>query len=342
VNRRILVFNCHEAWVYQLAMLGYPLDVVVGLPGRHTRGWDVRIRPVPPNARLVDLRHALRPQTPYVCAVAHNMTDLLDAKSVHCPKLLVLHVTLEGITREQNSKTDPLAFRSVVSQYVRRTGVHPVAVSQLKGLSWGFIDDIVPLSADPEAYPVFDGGEPIGLRVSNFITKRAETLLWNFHRQAFGGLPVELIGHNPDLPGTSPSPDWATLRYTFKKHRFFVHTAHPQLEDGYNMATLEAMAAGLPILGNHHPTSPIIHGVSGFLSDDPEQLRAFAIRLLENPQLAVQMGRAARQTVQASYSPELFRTRFSRSISLAENAWANSQNSKRAFETSSAQSPLDL
>ena len=30
-DRRLLVFNCHEAWVYQLGWLGYKLDIVIGL-----------------------------------------------------------------------------------------------------------------------------------------------------------------------------------------------------------------------------------------------------------------------------------------------------------------------
>jgi hypothetical protein len=325
VNERILVFNCHEAWVYQLGLLGRPMDIVVGLAGRHIREWDSRIRPLPPNARLVDLRRALNSDSSYSCVVAHNLTDLLDAKNLDAPKLLVLHLTLEGIIREQQSMTDLTTFRAAVSRYIRCTGVHPVAVSRLKGTSWGFTDDIVPLSADPAAYPEFQGGEARGLRVSNFISRRAHTLLWDFHLQVFEGLPMKLIGDNPEIPGTQPSPDWTTLRHTFHRHRFFVHTAHPELEDGYNMATLEAMAAGLPVLSNHHPSSPIVHGVSGFLSDDPNQLRAFAVQLLESPRLAVEMGRAARQTIEDGFSPALFRSRFSRSISLAQNLWASSR-----------------
>ena len=61
------------------------------------------------------------------------------------------------------------------------------------------------------------------------------------------------------------------------------------------MATLEAMAAGLPVLGNPHPTSPIEHGVSGFLSDDPAELHASAERLLQDRELAVHMGKEARK-----------------------------------------------
>src|SRR5215813_107371 len=176
MDDRILVFNCHEAWVHQLGMLARPLDIVVGLPGRHVRGWDTHLRPVPPNGRLVDLREVQHSRRSYACVIAHNLTDLLDAKNINSPKLLMLHVTLDSIFREQNAKTDPEAFRLALNRYLQQTGVHPVAVSRLKGRSWGYTDDIVPPSADPALYPEFEGGKPLGLRVSNFVTRRAQTL----------------------------------------------------------------------------------------------------------------------------------------------------------------------
>ena len=53
-GQRLLVFDCHEAWVYQLRLLRWPLDIVVGLRGRHTQEWDESMRPIPPGlARFV-------------------------------------------------------------------------------------------------------------------------------------------------------------------------------------------------------------------------------------------------------------------------------------------------
>src|SRR5690606_3724519 len=92
-------------------------------------------------------------------------------------------------------------------------------------------------------------------------------------------------------------------------HRFYVHTADPELEDGYNLAMLEAMACGLPVVGCCHPTSPIEHGISGFLDDDPAALATFARRLLDEPELAARMGAAARATVERLFPPTAFATR---------------------------------
>ncbi len=87
------------------------------------------------------------------------------------------------------------------------------------------------------------------------------------------------------------------------------------------MATLEAMAAGLPVLGNRHPTSPVEHGVNGFLSDDPAELRGYAERLLADHELAGWMGQAARKTVIKRFSSVRFREDFSRSIEFARRKW---------------------
>jgi len=63
------------------------------------------------------------------------------------------------------------------------------------------------------------------------------------------------------------------------------------------MAALEAMAAGMPVLGNRHPTSSIEHGKSGFLSDNPYELQKYAMILLDDRDLAVKMGRQAQKIV---------------------------------------------
>jgi len=315
----LLVFNCHEAWVYQLAVLGYRLDIAVGLKGRYKSTWDRQMRPVPANARLVSLSDALACPHAYHCIVAHNITDLLDVRNRPEPRLLVIHSTIEGRMLEENSDIVPAEMRRAVHDYVRLVGAHVVAVSRLKGQSWGFTEDIVPFCCDPADYLPYSGHEAAGLRVCNFLSYKKKLLLWDFHVQAFGSLPVRIVGHNPDLPGVAAARDWAHLKRLFQAHRFYIHTADPQLEDGYNMATVEAMAAGMPVLGNNHPGSPVRHGVSGFLSDDPAELRRYAQILLNDRDLAIKMGQEARRTVLERFSTESFRSSFLRSIQTARD-----------------------
>ena len=320
-NGRLLVFDCHEAWVYQLRVLERPMDIVVGLPGRAVSGWDTAMRPVPANGRCVQLRDALASREMYDCIIAHNLSDLLDVKDLEGPRILVIHSTLGGTILEQHSVTPPDELRRAVSQYIRMIGAHVVAVSRLKGNSWGLDEDVVALSADPGDYPPYSGDLARGLRVANQIRRKTRTLYWEFHEKAFAGVPLTLVGRNEDLPGIEASRDWNDLKQIFRRHRFFIHTADPALEDGYNMATLEAMAAGLPVLGNAHPTSPIRNGINGFLSSDPQELRACAWLLLKNRELAEQMGREAQRTVAEIFSVQKFKTGMIRSIETARAKW---------------------
>ncbi len=316
-EKTLLVFNCHEAWIYQLRALGLPLDIVVGLDGRHTEGWDHQMRPIPPNARLVPLSQAFSNPTPYYCIITHNIADLMQIKHRPEPRLLVIHSTIEGRCLEEQSTVDPASMRQTLRTYLTLTRGHAVAVSPLKGRSWGFSEDIISFCVEPGDYPPYRGELACGLRICNFITSRRRILMWDFQERAFAGLPVTLVGHNPGLPGVRAAESWDHLKAHLQSHRFYIHTADPNLEDGYNMATVEAMAAGMPVLSNSHAGSPVEHGVSGFLSDDPQELNGYARMLLADQDLAVRMGRAAQACALRRFPVEAFRRKFLRSIEIA-------------------------
>jgi glycosyltransferase involved in cell wall biosynthesis len=85
------------------------------------------------------------------------------------------------------------------------------------------------------------------------------------------------------------------------------------------MATLEATATEIPVLGTRHSTSPVEHGVSGFLSDDPLELGEVALQLLGDRDLAMRMGREGQRTVRERFSPERFRAGLLHAISIARH-----------------------
>jgi len=328
---RLLVFNCHEAWVHQLEGLGFKLDIVVGLPGRLVAEWDQRMRPVPRGARLLSLDEALAAREPYSCAVVHSVTDLLDAKTLDCPKIIVLHSTLEGRVADQESAEDAPQLAATLKQFLSLTSVRAVAVSALKARSWGVADEVLPFGVEPDAYLPHSGELACGIRVSNQFNRRRNVLLVDLHEQAFSGLPMTLVGHNADIPGSGPADDWQHLKQLLSSHRWYVHTADPKLEDGYNMASLEAMASGLPVIGNVHPSSPIVHGKSGFLSDDPEKLRGFAEQLLNDPELAARLGAEAKRTVSSRFHVRTFRAGFRQAIANAQKRYR--KKAQRALGT---------
>ena len=317
---RLLVFNCHEAWVHQLRAIDAELDIVVGLEGHHVAGWDQRMRPQPPCSRLLDLEQALAGEATYDCLIAHNLTDLLDVKALPGPRLLVLHSTYEGRIAAEGAQVDPAQLRATLRRYLDLVGGHAVAVSAMKSVD-GFPPQVVTAGVDIDDYPPRAGDTAAGLRIANHIAQKKEVLAWDFHELAFEGLPVTLVGHNPELPGVAPARDWEHLKALLSRHRFYVHTADPRYEDGFNMAMLEAMAAGLPVIGNRHPSSPIEHGVSGLLAETPSELRAHAERLLAEPDFAREMGEKARETIARDFPLSKFASGLHAAIERARERW---------------------
>lgn len=292
---RLLTFNCHEAWVHQLGALGRPLDIVDGLPGRYTSRWDERMRPVPSGARLITLAEALTSDHAYDAIVGHNLSDLLDTRALVAPRVLVLHVTLEHRLEQGAFSGSPAALVQTIEQYLALTGGVAVAVTARKAASWGLRDcRVVESGVDVADYLPWRGDVMSGLRVANQISARRRYLAWELHERAFAESPMRILGHNPDMPGVAPPASWAELKEHLSRHRFFVHTADAVLEDGFNMALMEALAAGMPVLGNCHPSSPIEDGACGFLSDDPRLLALYARRLLVDRPLAERMSHQAR------------------------------------------------
>ncbi len=296
-SRRLLVFNCHEAWVYQLRCLDVDLDIITGLSGRYSPDWDTCMRPLPPRARTLTLQEARRSPHRYDAIICHNSTDLLDIKERSEPRILMLHLSLEARVIEEGAQVKGADFAGMICRYLQEVSGIAVAVTEAKAKSWHLSDHVVESGVDLADFGPHQGDLAAGLRVCNFIKQRKRFTRWDFHREVFRGLPVHLVGHNPGLIHAGPSQSWSHLREQMSHYRFYVHTADPALEDGFNMSVMEAMAAGLPVLGNVHPTSPVEHGVTGFLSDDPQQLRAYAQLLLQDRALAHRMGQAARKAV---------------------------------------------
>ena len=82
----------------------------------------------------------------------------------------------------------------------------------------------------------------------------------------------------------------------------------PSVQEAFGLVVSEAMACGKPVIGTRVGGIPdqITDGVNGLLVNprDPRELAAKIVCLLENPDLAIEMGRAGRRIVEERFDIE--------------------------------------
>jgi phosphatidylinositol alpha-1,6-mannosyltransferase len=156
------------------------------------------------------------------------------------------------------------------------------------------------------------------------------------HRELIAGWPrvvaavpqatLDIVGTGPDLPSLqelaarSPAarqivfhrhvPD-AALEGHYASARVF---AMPSRGEGFGLVYIEAMRHGLPVIGSVHDAAAevIRAGRTGYVVnlDDPDELAARLIQLLQEPRQAQQLGQAGQQRWTEHFRYTAFRERF--------------------------------
>ena len=303
---RYLTFNWHETYIHTLASIGGQWDIVPRLKGGRDDWW-VQVRPMPDNARMVSETEALAAASrgEYRAAVCHNVLDLGLVVDTGVPTVTVFHTSKE---LELAYGLNPAAFDTHGLPLLARSRV--VFVSAMKQRSWDLDGVIVLPGVDLEAYGGWTGELLRVLHVGNLKRELATVNGMADLEAAVAGLPFTLLGLNPSIAGARLSTDWDDLRATFRAHRVYVHTTQAPFEDGYNLAMLEAMATGVPIVTLAHPSSPIVDGQNGLVGATPRAITKALLELLEDAGLAASLGAAARATVARQFPIEAFRAQW--------------------------------
>jgi hypothetical protein len=307
---RILTINSHQPYLHLLGGLSHRFTVIDrGLKGFSCR-WDSQVRPLPPLFTRASLSEAAAEaaQKPFDVALAHNVTDLLTLKEL-CPRLVMLfHCTLTGRVAYERSHVQPAEFAARIADLLGHIPVQVVFITRLKADSWpGITGRIIEPGIPLDAYQGYRGSFPAVLRVANLQKRRNALLNHSLQQRVLRGVATTLLGYNPDVPHSRLAGSWDELRQAYRDFRCFLITNHAELEDGFNLALLEAMATGMPAVTTPHPTSPVQHGYNGLVGETDQQLRQHVSRLIHERDWALNLGTRARQTVaeQFPYAPFL-------------------------------------
>jgi len=317
---RILTFNWHEPYISMLAQTGHSFDIVEPCAtGGFLRRWDLSVRPIPQNARIVPWKTAcdgLRKNL-YNIALCHNFADIALVCDFPTPAILLFHNRLTGELALGGNTVPRDEYLSHVSPLARRA-VKLVFVSSAKKEDWGFDGDVIPHGVDVSRFGPYAGNILKALRIGNLVKERAVMLGFDLQERIVEGMGNTLVGHNPSFPRSVRPACFGAFKSIVAAHRLYLNTTVSPYEDAYNLSMLEAMASGVPVISSAHPQSFIVNGVNGFVSSDPGELRLCADDLLDDHALARSLGVEGRETVAGLFPMRRFVMRWNRVF--AENA----------------------
>ena len=296
----VLVFNWHEPYICLFAHTGHRFYIAP--PAQYpNKVWNQAFRPLPANCRPLSWEQALAgvDRGDFDLVVGLALADLETMAGWKVPRLFVMlnmvatDTGLQGVEKQEFLERLKPLFAQIDLAFI----------SEKKRLDWGWEAPVVVSGIDPEEYGGYSGHLPRVLRVGNGLKDRDHMQGFSIQEQLLGGeFPSTVLGENPGVPAARVSRDFADLKAQYQQHRLLLSTLTDQHEDGYNLAVLEAMATGMPVVCTANSSTPIVDGYNGFVSDDLAYLRQKIKCLLEDPELAAELGRNGRQTVAEGFN----------------------------------------
>lgn len=309
-----------------LAKTGGSFDVVEPQLGRgDVRKWDLRARALSQNMRITPLEKSRQKLEDgcYDLVLCHNFKDMKEVTPFPVPIILVFHNKLSTELALGDNSVEREKYLADVAPLANRAETM-VFVSQSKQDDWGFGEGLVIVPGiDPKDFMGYRGDIKKILRVGNRMKERDIMMGHTLQEKICDSFDSALLGINPSSGASRPAESWEELKSSFAGHRLYLNcTLHP-FEDGYNLAMLEAMATGSPVVSWDHPDSPITNELDGFLSSDIGQIRRYITRLLGDINLARETGARGRETILEMFDIGRFKASWANAFDAAVKRFEN-------------------
>lgn len=311
-NLNILTVNRHTGYLYNLSKIGHHWSVL--------DEWVQNNRPLPTNFNLIDWHSARQQFSRFDAVVGHDIRRDIARFLPYClrfrkPYFQVLHGRRGrgGFSRSRLRGVVKSLYSNVALGTLVKLGlVRLVFISPYARSDWGMPGTTINQGIPLDEVGPYVGTENSLLTVGNMLHR--EHFAFDLLMEIGTRVPLRIVGDNPEIPGCSPSRNWSELQSLYCHYRAYLNlTREP--EDGYNLAVLEAMASGMPVIALKHPSTPIRNGENGFLVEDASEAVDRAKQLIGDIELARRLGKCARTTIEQNFSMDTFRTAWNNLLS---------------------------
>ncbi len=151
----------------------------------------------------------------------------------------------------------------------------------------------------------YTGTIPKGIVVINNLKERGRRLGYDIFEKVRKEIPLDIVGMNSKEIGGLGEVPHHELPAFIAQYRFFFH---PVRYTSLALSLVEAMMVGMPVvaLSTTEITSVIKNGVNGYADTNIQKLVVYMHLLLENEELAHEIGRGAKITAQQKYNIHRF------------------------------------
>ena len=299
----ILTFPTHERYETLLARTGHNF-YAYHAPG--IKEWNTDYAQVPDNYVLLDESLKGR-QVPLSLdldlilsqnkfgqfQIAHQIADTL-----HLPMVSLEH-TLPIPFWDQKMRATLRNMRADANVFISEYS--------LEGWNWDEKSDtlIIKHGVDSDSYKPNESLERENhiLSVVNDWINRDWCCGFKIWQEITKGLPVSVLGDTPGL--SKPAESFEALVKAYQTSRLFLNTS---TISPVPTSLLEAIACGCAVVTTATCMIPEIieNGVNGLISNDEQELKKMLVEVLNDEDLAKQLGAAARKTIVEDFSEDRF------------------------------------
>jgi hypothetical protein len=204
---------------------------------------------------------------------------------------------------------------------MRNQGLKIVRYSPCEQRIPGYLgeDAIIRFYADKEEYKDYSGEIPIVITLCQSMKRRGKFCGFDIFEEVTRPFPRVIFGPDNEESGMSGGAiSYEDMKNTLRHYRCYFYTGtYPA---SYTLNFIEAFMTGIPVVAigpslanldefpNHYLYEVdqfIQNGVNGFISEDKNELRTYVQNLIENPELAKQIGQEGRNTAISLFDREI-------------------------------------